>query len=1001
MKLSRNTLFRATIFFIVVWLIFDLSCQLIIDWLWFQEVDYLSVFIKQRLTQILLGFLVFGISSLFFWGNLSLANKRGWQWIHRRGWIKNSRAYLPEKQPALLKSSYSTAVLNNTLKQQDIKEQKPVLKLSLLLPIIIAATFTLSFLIIYYSDLTVEIWQQRDGLNISVDGLKNVANVANQDGSLIFAKYWWLLGFLITITSFILIKTKFTLRAIALIFSILLSLIIAGNWINILGYLQPTSFNYSDPQFGRDISFYIFNLPVLNLVSLWVTGLVGSSLIIVFLQYLLSGNSLSEGKFPGFSPFQVRHLFILSGMGMMAMALHHWLNRYQLLYSKQGVVYGAGFTDVNLKLPIETILTFFALAISIWLLSFSFYKQFRLSKNYGTKNRRIKMAKILLILLPVVFYLTFLLTGELASSLVQRFRVQPNELAAEKPYLSRNIAMTRKAFGLEEIDAKTFNPQGELTAKDIKNNHLTIENIRLWDTRPILATNRQLQQIRLYYEFLDADIDRYIFQLDRENDKQQVIISARELDYEAVPERAKTWVNQHLVYTHGYGFTLSPVNQVDEGGLPFYYVKDIGTATQETGSLTVSSEVIRNSITLENPRIYYGELTNNYIMTNTKTRELDYPSGEENVYNIYEGKGGIGLKNYGLKMLFAQYLKDWQMLFTRNFTPDTKLLLRRNITRRVSKIAPWIRYDKDPYLVTADISTEASIKDHHLYWIIDGYTISDRYPYSDTGNNNFNYIRNSIKVVVDAYNGDVNFYIADDKDPIINTWNKVFPQLFKSLDEMPNSLRIHIRYPEDLFSIQSERLLTYHMSDPQVFYNREDQWQIPQEIYGSESQPVEPYYLIMRLPTAKAEEFILLHPYTPTSRPNLIAWLAARSDGKNYGKLLLYKFPKQKLVYGPKQIEALINQDPIISQQISLWNREGSSAIQGNLLIIPIEQSLLYVEPLYIEAEQNSLPTLARVIVVYENKIVMAEDLNSAIAAIFKPETKDNSTIIRPVETVN
>ena len=815
------------------------------------------------------------------------------------------------------------------------------------------------------------------------------------------AKYWWFLGFFLTFTGSILIITQFTLKAIALIISTLLSLIIAGNWISILAYLQPTSFNYTDPQFGKDISFYIFDLPVLNLLAVWITGLLGCSLIIVFLQYLLSGNSLSEGKFPGFSPFQVRHLFILSGMGMMGMALHHWLNRYQLLYSQQGVVYGAGFTDVNLKLPIETILTVLALGISIWLLTFSFYKIARQPKKSGIRSQRSKLAKILIGLLPIVFYLAFLLTGEVASSLVQRFRVQPNELAAEKPYLSRNIAMTRKAFGLEEIDAKTFNPQGELTATDIKNNHLTIENIRLWDTRPILATNRQLQQIRLYYEFLDADIDRYIFQSDREKDKQQVIISARELDYDAVPERAKTWVNQHLIFTHGYGFTLSPVNQVDEGGLPFYYVKDIGTATRETGSLTVSSEVIRNSIPLENPRIYYGELTDNYIMTSTNTRELDYPSGEENVYNIYDGKGGISLKNYGLRIIFAEYLKDWQMLFTRNFTPDTKLLLRRNITQRVSKIAPWLRYDRDPYLVTADISTETTVKDHHLYWIIDGYTISDRYPYSDLGNNNFNYIRNSIKVVVDAYNGDVSFYIADSSDPIINTWDKVFPQLFKSLDRMPSDLRNHIRYPEDLFSIQSERLLTYHMRDPQVFSNREDQWQIPQEIYGSESQPVEPYYLIMRLPTAKAEEFILLHPYTPTSRPNLIAWLAARSDGDNYGKLLLYKFPKQKLVYGPKQIEALINQDPVISQQISLWNREDSRAIQGNLLIIPIEQSLLYVEPLYIEAEQNSLPALARVIVVYENQIVMAEDLESAIAAIFKPETKDNSTIIRPVEAVN
>ncbi|WP_186375805.1 UPF0182 family protein, partial [Hyella patelloides] len=876
--------------------------------------------------------------------------------------------------------------------------KKPVFRLPILLPIVLLGAFTLCFLIIYYSDLVLEIWQQREGLDLTFKGLKYLVN---QDGSAIFSRYWFILSFVIITIGLTLFKTEFALNAIAIIISVLLSLIIAGNWIQILAYLQPTSFNYADPQFGNDISFYIFDLPVFNLISLWFIGLLNSSLVIVFLKYLLSGNSLSEGRFPGFSPFQVRHLFALSGIGMLGMALHHWLNRYQILYSPQGVVYGAGFTDVKLKLPIETILSILALAIALWLLISSFSQKSQLTKELLQKKPQQKITKTVVILLPMIFYLSFLITGNISSNLVQRFRVQPNELSAERPYLSRNIAITRKAFNLDEIEAKTFIPEGELTATDIANNNSTIENIRLWDTRPILETNRQLQQIRLYYEFFDADIDRYIFKDNQKKDKQQVIISARELDYNAVPERAKTWVNQHLVYTHGYGFTLSPVNKLDQGGLPFYYVKDIGTATPETGSLTVSSQKVRDSIPLENPRIYYGELTNNYIMTSTKARELDYPSGEENVYNTYDGKGGIGLKSYGLRLLFAQYLKDWQMLFTRNFTPDTKLLLRRNITQRIHKIAGWLRYDRDPYLVVADTSTPEAKKDHHLYWIIDAYTVSERYPYSDPGNDSFNYIRNSVKVVVDAYNGDVNFYIADSDDPIIKTWNKVFPDLLKPLAEMPVSLQNNIRYPEDLFSIQSERLLTYHMTDPQVFYNREDQWQIPKEIYGTEPQPVKPYYLIMRLPTATAEEFILLHPYTPTSRPNLIAWLAARSDGDNYGKLLLYKFPKQKLIYGPNQIEALINQDPVISQQISLWNREGSRAIQGNLLIIPIEQSLLYVEPLYIEAEQNSLPALARVIVVYENQIVMAEDLDTAISAIFKPENSSDSTIIRPVEAIN
>jgi uncharacterized membrane protein (UPF0182 family) len=386
-------------------------------------------------------------------------------------------------------------------------------------------------------------------------------------------------------------------------------------------------------------------------------------------------------------------------------------------------------------------------------------------------------------------------------------------------------------------------------------------------------------------------------------------------------------------------------------------------------------------------------------MTGTKTQELDYPSGTENVYNVYDGKGGIPIGNFGRRLLFAQYLKDWQMLLTRNFTPQTKLLFRRNIRQRVQAIAPFLRYDQDPYLVAAKgdgVNTKG--EPNYLYWILDAYTTSDRYPYSDPGENQFNYIRNSVKVVIDAYNGTVKFYVADPTDPIINTWSKIFPQLFQPLDTLPKSLHAHIRYPVDLMSIQSERLLTYHMTDPQVFYNREDLWTIPTEIYGNKSRAVEPYYLIMKLPTAQEEEFVLLLPFTPVQRVNLIAWLAARSDGKEYGKLLLYQFPKQQLVYGTQQIEALINQDPEISQQISLWNREGSRVIQGNLLVIPIEQSLLYVEPLYLEAEQNSLPTLVRVIVAYDNRIVMADSLEKALAAIFEPEKSSQPAIIRSVQ---
>ena len=669
------------------------------------------------------------------------------------------------------------------------------------------------------------------------------------------------------------------------------------------------------------------------------------------------------------------------------------LARYEVLYSPTGIIYGASFTDIYIQKPTIEVLSVLALAYGIFLLG---------RAMYWAKKRDIwrKMIGVMLLYLAIAGIASFALP-----SIAQRVIVEPNEIDRELPFIRRSIEFTRSAFDLDEVEVYPFDKEGELTRADLQNNDLTIDNIRLWDSRPLLMANRQLQQIRLYYKFQDADIERYTLQ--RENGigavKQQVILAPRELDYEGVPEEAKTWVNEHLVYTHGYGFTLSPVNRVAPDGLPEYYVKDIGA--ENTGgsrtSVSVSDARIQNSIPIGQPRIYYGELTNTYIMTPSAEPELDYPQGDENQYHFYDGSGGVPLNSGWKRWLFAKYLRDWEMLLTESFTPETKVLFRRNIKERVTAIAPFLKFDSDPYLVTANTDLgdrHSSAEENYLYWIIDGYTTSDRYPYSDPGKLKFNYIRNSVKVVVDAYHGSVYFFIADESDPIVQTWAKLFPNLFRSLDEMPESLKVHIRYPVDLFSIQSNQLLTYHMTDPQVFYNREDQWRVPREIYGGEQETVKPYYSIVKLPTETNEEFVLLNPFTPASRNNLIAWLAARSDGRNYGRLLLYQFSKQELIYGPEQIDALINQDPEISRQISLWNREGSRAIQGNLLIIPIEKSLLYVEPLYLEAEQNSLPTLVRTIVAYNNKIVMANTLQDALDAIFSenktaPETPVSSVV--------
>ncbi len=846
-------------------------------------------------------------------------------------------------------------------------------------------------------------------------------------------------------------------------------LVLSNQWMRVLPLVAPTSFAHLDPQFHQDVSFYIFTLPVLELLRFWGVGLLLFALVAVSLLYLLSGNSLSHGKFPGLSPTQQRHIYALGGGLMLAVSLSHWLARYEVLYSKRGANFGASYTDVLVQLPVDMALSIVAGAIALWLFlgAEGWLLRVRKPLRFDRSDRALSSAwprvqaprqrfnplKFFILHPFLDLWISYLaivvVVGNGIPAIVQQLVVLPSEFNKERIFIERSILETRRAFDLDHVEIQTFDPQGNLDRQAIEDNQATLDNIRLWDSRPLLLANRQLQQIRPYYSFPDADIDRYPLKpqvnpqansqaggpiappqqapasplitpspnpnlpnpnlpssnLPSSNDEnQQVIIAARELDANGLPKDAQTWFNQHLVYTHGYGFTLSPVNSADPSGLPAYFIKNIGkedtqdrSGTTIVGSrdLGITPENIRKRIPINNPRIYYGTLNNRYIMTPSRARELDYASGSENIYSTYDGQAGIPVSGWR-RLLFGIHLRDWQMVITRDFTPKTKLLFRRNIQNRVQAIAPFLRYDSDPYLVSANadlrlengalidpIAPDRQGKRNYLYWIIDAYTTSDRYPYSDPGNHPYNYLRNSVKVVVDAYNGSVDFYIADNQDPIIQTWSRIFPGLFKPLAEMPPDLRAHTRYPVDLFASQSERFLTYHMTDPLIFYNREDQWQVPMEIYGTESRPVEPYYLIMRLPTAESEEFVLLHPFTPVGRNNLIAWLAARSDGDNYGKLLIYQFPKQRLVYGPEQIEARINQDPEISRQIGFWNRQGSSAIQGNLLVIPIGQSLLYVEPLYLEADRNSLPTLVRVIVAYNDKIVMTKTLGEAIDQLF------------------
>jgi len=968
-------IYRLIVVLLGLWLFFDLASHLAAEVLWFQEVGYLSVFLLQLKTQVGLWAIAFFTSSAYLLGNLALA--------HRFKYSKPPASEIP-------------------------------LNLRWLLPIVLGLSVFVGLILLYYSQAAFSFWHPNIRLPSIFPQLPLPFHLASQLPIKI-----WHLGLLLGLTIVILTKSQFWLSAIALIISLMFAGVLSGHWTSVLQYFHPASFNRVDPLFKRDISFYVFSLPVWELLEFWLVGLFLYSLVAVILIYLLSGNSLSQGKFPGFSPPQLRHLSGLGSCFCSAIALHYWLSRYELLYSTRGVAYGASYTDVTIQLPIYTSLSLLSLAISIFLLTqtlslslFSGRAQGTAptfsGRAQGTAPTSLRLGGSFISALGLS--LTLIAITTLVPAAIQHLVVQPNELARERPYIQRSIALTRQAFNLEDIDVRAFDPKGQLTVADLQKNDQTIRNIRLWDSRPYLETNRQLQQIRLYYKFPNAEIDRYTLKQNLTTEttqKQQTILAARELDYSAVPPEAQTWVNEHLVYTHGYGFTLSPVNTVAPGGLPDYFVRDIEVGAEgKNGPLRASSKQIQVSIPIGQPRIYYGEITNTYVMTGSKARELDYPSGNDNVYNTYDGRGGIAINSWWRQCFFAQYLKDWQLLVTQNLTPQTKLLFRRNIRERVRAIAPFLRYDSDPYLVVADVNANGrglEIAGHpdsnqnYLYWIVDAYTTSDRYPYSDPGKEQVNYIRNSVKVVIDAYNGSVKFYVADTQDPLIASWAAIFPHLLRPLDAMPAQLRSHIRYPVDLFNIQSQRLLTYHMTDPQVFYNREDQWQVPTEIYGIEPQPVEPYYLIMKLPTAESEEFILLLPFTPTQRTNLTAWLAARSDGKEYGKLLLYQFSKQQLVYGTEQIEARINQEPVISEQISLWNRQGSRVIRGNLLVIPIERSLLYVEPLYLEAEQNSLPNLVRVIVAYGNRIVMAETLEQSLQAIFQPQKPAPPAIVRPV----
>lgn len=753
---------------------------------------------------------------------------------------------------------------------------------------------------------------------------------------------------------------KMIVLLVALFFSFVLSKVAVDEWIQFLQYFNQSTFNIADPVFNKDISFFVFSLPIYMFVNNWLMMIGILTLISLTALYFFRGAlSTFRGRLY-FSSKARTHLFILGLIILLIKSWDYLLEAYRLVVSRRWLIFGASYTDVNALLwayqLLAIIALFGAIAFGIGIL------------------RRSWRPPIFAIVALFIFSALF---GRMIPTLLQNYVVEPTELQKETPFLKENIKYTRLAYNLDKIESDHFPAEESLTADDIEQNDLTVSNIRLWDKEPLQQTYRQLQEIRLYYDFHDVDIDRYTI----EDDFEQIMLSLRELSYDSIPNHAKTWINKHFQYTHGYGACVSPVNRVSQEGLPEFLIKDIPPESRVA------------SLQIDRPEIYYGESTNYFILVKCKDiQEFDYPKGDTNQLTTYNGQGGVSIGSFFRRIIFTLKWRSLKILFTNYLTDESRIMYYRQIKERVGKLAPFIAFDQNPYPI---------IVDGRIFWIMDGYTTTGNFPYStpflqginhpysSQFRSHQNYIRNPVKVVIDAFHGSVDFYISDPNDPLIQTYDRIFDQMFKPIEEMPVSVREHIRYPQDMFRIQSEMLATYHMEDPQVFYNKEDLWSIPREIYDGKEQLMNSYYLIMKLPRENDAEMIQLLPFTPTNKDNMIAWFCARCDGDDYGKLLLYKFPKKKLTYGPMQIEARIDQDTDISQLMTLWSQQGSRVIRGNLLVIPIETSLLYVEPIYLQAETGQLPELKRVIVSYANRVVMEKSLRDALEVIFKRAFED------------
>jgi len=761
-------------------------------------------------------------------------------------------------------------------------------------------------------------------------------------------------------------------------------------WDTYLRFRYGGSFGVSDPLFGIDVGFYLFHLPFYELLQSSLTLLTVAALTFVLLVYGLFGSwRVRDNGANAAGGSIAAHLSMLLFILVANLGWGFYLDHYQLLYSTQGVVYGAGYTADHVT------------RIALWgMVGVSAVACVVLALN------ALRPRFMTLVAGAGVYVVLWIFGVSLAPYLVQKFFVRPSELALETPYLKNYIEFTRKAFQLDAVQETSYPALADLTPAALARNQETIQNIRLWDARPLLQTYQQTQAIRLYYQFYNVDTDRYHLA----DGYHQVMLSARELSPE-LPEKAQTWVNQYLQFTHGYGVVMNFVSTKIGGGFPQYTLENV-PAESNFG------------LTINQPAIYYGQSMLGYRIVATDIKEFDYPKGNDNVYTSYTGKGGIPLDSIWKRLLFAWNKTDVNILLTSYLKPESRIQIHRDVRERVAEIAPFLCLDNDAYAV---------LSEGRLYWIQDAYTVSNYYPYANpqrstksrtamepglgfqprgkaqdpeaggtethsmAAYDGLNYIRNSVKAVVDMYDGTVRFYVMDPKDPVLAVYRRAFPNVFDDLNKMPEDLKKHLRYPEDLFTVQADQYSTFHMTDPQVFYNREDLWAAPMEKYAGEVQPMRPYYILAKLPGSDQLEYLLMTPFTPQNRDNMISWMAARSDFPDYGKMLFYQLPKEKLIYGPNQIEAMIDQNTSISQQLTLWNQNGSRVIRGKEIVTPIESSFLYVVPLYLTAEGTNFPQLKRVIAVAGDKVVMEPTLDEALAALFG--TQPSTTQARATQT--